>query len=88
MNKPTLKSNYDKETIYRVETIIKNTLDNDHIMTYTIEEISQKQLIVLAEYANVNNIIISIKADHNNFHDGISVNLVKGDIVSRYLNYI
>ena len=87
MNIPKTKkvTHLDKETKAKIEEMIKNALDTDYLNSYHLEEFSVCELAALAEYAEENNIFITIKAEHSNFTQGVLVQLLRKDCIEKFV---
>lgn len=70
----------DNETKEKVEDMINKTLQCDYIKCYPLVNLTLIELDLLAEYTKVNNLILTIKAEHSNFHSGVIVQLLKKDL--------
>ena len=53
-----------------------------------IEHYTQEELIDLAEKANKNNLIVTIKAEHSNFYQGVMVSVTKRENVTKYIKFM
>jgi len=78
----------DLEVKAKVEKVIKETLQNEHIMSYSISGFNSSELDLLAEYADENNIFISLKAEHSNVYQGVLVQLLKKDLLGKFITYM
>jgi hypothetical protein len=70
------------QTKARIEEMIKETRTCDYIASYPIEGFTIHELDLLTEYATENNLIVSLKAEHSNFHQGVTVGLLRKDLLS------
>lgn len=72
----------------KINEFIKETLDCDYIQSRKIEDFTIEQLDLLTEEAKENNLMVTLKAEHSNLHQGILVNLVKKDIANEFLKWL
>lgn len=66
-----------------VDKYIKDTLDADHIISIPIEYFTKDELEELSEKAKKNKILLTLRAEHSNVHQGVLVNLIRKDIVNK-----
>lgn len=60
-----------------VDDVIKDALEVDHITSAPIEHYTQDELKELAEKAKKNDLVITIRAEHSNFYQGVLLNFIK-----------
>lgn len=72
MQIPKLKkvSQSKDEEKEKVEKLIEDSLERPYIYSIPIEMLTISEFDLLTEYAKDNNIFISLKAEHSNFHQG------------------
>lgn len=89
MKKPRLKkiAELDNNTIIEIEEMIKETLENNYIQSWPIENVSHL-LDPLTEYAKENDIIVTLKAEHSNLHQGVIVNLLQKQFLDGFTKHI
>lgn len=78
--------NPDKKA--EIEKMIHDALQNDYMQSYPIERLDNEQLIILSEYANKNNIIVTLTAEHSNLHQGVLVNILDRDYQETFAKYL
>ena len=71
-----------------IDEMVKDVLICNHIQTRPIEDFTKEQLNELANKSAKNNLLLTISAEHSNFHQGVVVNLVRKDIASQLLNFL
>lgn len=72
----------------KINEFIKDALDCDYIQSRKIEDFTIEQLDLLTEEAKENNLMVTLKAEHSNLHQGVLVNIVKKDIANKFLKWI
>lgn len=70
-----------------INSFIENALDIDYITSAPIEDFAPEQLIELSEIAKENNLLVTLRAEHSNLHQGILVSLVKKDVADKFIKY-
>jgi hypothetical protein len=90
MNTPKLLKldNVDINTLLKIEKMIKDAMESDHFQDYPIEELDIVSLDILAEYANKNNILVALKSEHSNYHQGTIVELLNKNYLDKFLKLI
>ncbi|WFA10357.1 hypothetical protein [Tissierella sp. Yu-01] len=78
------KTNEEKN----VEEMIKDALKMPCIFSKPIELLTIREIDLLAEYAKENDIFLSIKAEHSNFHQGTLIQLVRKDMLDKFIKYM
>lgn len=81
-------SQMNEQTKLKVEKIISESLKKDYISSFPIEDFTTLELDLLAEYAKENNLLIALKAEHSNFHQGVLVSLLKKELIAEFKDYI
>ncbi|NRT77663.1 hypothetical protein [Clostridium beijerinckii] len=72
-----------------VDDVIKDALEVDHITSAPIEHYTQDELKEMAEKAKKNNLVISIRAEHSNFYQGVLLSFIKRkSIDDTFVKYI
>jgi len=87
MNVPRLRKINDAsvESRVKVEEVIQERLKNEAVFTCCpIEEFNFEELDLLAEYAKENGMIMFLKAEYSNFHQGVLVKLISKEKIARY----
>ena len=69
-----------------IDEFIKDTLSVNYMINMKIEDFTKEQLIELSEKAYTNNLLMAIKAEHSNFHQGVLVALVRRDKARQMYN--
>lgn len=72
----------------KVEKVIKETLQNECIMSYSINGFTQHELGMLADCAEENNIFISLKSEKSNVYQGVLVQLIKKELLDKFIDYM
>lgn len=73
----------------QVDELIQNALHGNAVFySGAIEHYSLEELQDLAEKANKHNLIITLKAEHSNFYQGVMVSVCKRESVKKYSNYM
>lgn len=75
----------DKEVKEKIETMIKETLDINYINSYPIEHFNLQEIDLIAEYARENDLIMILKAERSNFHQGVLIQLVRKDCIEKFV---
>jgi ABC-type uncharacterized transport system substrate-binding protein len=70
------------------EELINDAIYDGCIQSKPIEEFTIEQLKELAEKAKKNNLLLTLHAEHSNFHQGVLVNLVNRDIMDSFVKYM
>ncbi|PYG84271.1 hypothetical protein LY28_03723 [Ruminiclostridium sufflavum DSM 19573] len=76
------------DSLVKVDEIIKNALNCDHIQSMAIEYFTKKELIELSEQAKKQGLLITLRAEHSNVHQGVLVNVVKKQFADQFLEYL
>lgn len=71
-----------------VEDFIKETLKIDYINSWPIENFDIEQLNQLSEMAEKNNLLLTLRAEHSNVHQGVLVCLVKREEAAELLKWL
>lgn len=66
----------------KINEFIKDTLSCDYIKYIKIEDFTVEQLDLLAEEANKNNLLLTLRTEHSNVHQGVLVNLIKREEIT------
>ena len=66
----------------KINEFIKETLSCDYIKCIKIEDFTVEQLDLLAEEANKNNLLLTLRAEHSNVYQGVFVNLIKREEIN------
>jgi len=90
LNVPKLRAvkDADSKTIQKVEDAINKTLEIDYILSIPIEDYETSELALLGEYAKENNIFISLKSEHSNFHQGVLIGLIRRELANKFIEYL
>lgn len=78
----------NSETKSKIEKMVDETLKFEHMQAYQIENFTIEELDILAEYAKENDMVITLRAEHSNFHCGVLVQLMKRDVAKRFSDHI
>jgi hypothetical protein len=76
------------ETKVKIESMIEKSLENEYIISYPIEDFSLMDLDILAEYGKENQILVFLKAEHSNIHQGTLVSLIRKDIAAEFIKHL
>lgn len=71
-----------------IKEAIKETLKIDYIYSKPIEDFTIEQLSQLSEMAEQNNLMLTLRAEHSNFHQGTLVNLIKRESAAKLLKWL
>lgn len=71
----------------KIEKIISEVLETDHIHSYYFTEISNI-LENLTEYARENDILVTLRTEHSNFAQGLLIHLVKKEFADKFIKYL
>ncbi|MBN7575428.1 hypothetical protein C1H57_08405 [Clostridium sp. 2-1] len=72
-----------------VDAVIKDALEVEHITSAPIEHYTQDELKEMAEKAKKNDLVISIRAEHSNFYQGVLLSFIKRkSIDDTFVKYI
>jgi len=91
------KGEYDPEnlTIKAVEVewdkigkFINETLEMDCINSLPIEWFTAEQLGEIAKIARKNDLMMCLRDEHSNFHQGVLVQLIKKDIAEGFIKFL
>jgi len=69
--------NYTTVKKSSIDDVIKDALEVDHIISAPIEHYTQDELKELAEKAKKNDLVITIRAEHSNFYQGVLLSFIK-----------
>jgi len=69
--------NYTTVKKSSIDDVIKDALEVDHITSAPIEHYTQDELKELAEKAKKNDLVITIRAEHSNFYQGVLLSFIK-----------
>lgn len=73
--------NYTTVEKSSIDDVIKDALEVDHITSAPIEHYTQEELKELAEKAKKNDLVISIRAEHSNFYQGVLLSFIKRESI-------
>ncbi len=77
----------DKINKNKIEKIISEVLETNHIHSYYFEDVSNI-LENLTEYARENDILVTLRTEHSNFAQGLLVNLIKKEFADKFIKYL
>lgn len=60
-----------------VNDVISNALEVDHITSAPIEHYTQDEIKELAEKAKENDLVMTVRAEHSNFYQGVLLSFIK-----------
>lgn len=81
--------NYEEAQKISVDELIENAVNEEAVSPAgAIEHYTQEELINLAEKAAKNDLIVSIKAEHSNFYQGVMVCVTKREHVVEYIKFM
>lgn len=72
----------------KIEEIIKEALEVPCILCKDIKTFTLSEIELLSEYAKENNIVLSIRAERSNFHQGTLIQLLRKDILNQLIEYM
>lgn len=70
-----------------IEEIIKRAAKDNSTAYYGIGGFAQSELSKLAEYAEKHNVVIMLKFEHNNFHQGAVLQIMGRNSAIDYLKW-
>lgn len=70
------------EQYEKINELIKDTLSCDYIKCIKFDDFTVEQLDLLAEEANKNNLLLTLRAEHSNVYQGVLVNLIKREEIN------
>lgn len=71
-----------------VDKYIKDAMKAEHLISIPIELLSKEQMEELSEKAKRNAILVTLRSEHSNLHQGVLVSLIRKDIAAEFVKYL
>jgi hypothetical protein len=71
----------------KIEKIIQEALETDHIHSYPLEDVKDI-LEYFPEYAKVNDLVVTLRAEYSNIHQGVLVQILKKSLIAEFEKYL
>ncbi|WP_040328419.1 hypothetical protein [Clostridium ihumii] len=72
-----------------IEKYLKDALKAEYIISIPIENLSKEELSELSEKAKYEDILVTLRTEHSNVHQGVLICLIKKELVNEeFLKYL